>query len=141
MTFSNVRKVEHCFVKPILRTVCSLGAIPQKNPLYMWYTTKIYTPPLFLSATFSQFKQNNIKSYFLVNTLLDDLRKLTAICPTTTAKVERYFSLINLLLYTPLQRSMVQETEWSTQICLSHALSMAEKASFYPQNNFSKQLF
>ena len=107
----------------------------------MWYTTKIYTPPLVLSATFSQFKQNNIKSYFLVNTLLDDLLKLTAICPTTTAKVEHYFSLINLLLYTPLQRSMVQETEWSTQICLSHALSMARKASFHPQNNFSKQLF
>ena len=56
MIFSNVRKVKHCFVRTILKTVYSLGAISQKNLHYICGIqerfrlaefVRSYTPPLF----------------------------------------------------------------------------------------------
>ena len=47
------------------------------------------------------------------------LLELAAICPTTTAKVERGFSLMNLLC-TLLRSSMLPKTlEYLTRICLA----------------------
>ena len=47
------------------------------------------------------------------------LLELAAICPTTTAEVERGFSLMNLLC-TPLRSNMLPKTlEYLTRICLA----------------------